>query len=376
LSANPPEGGAVSGGGVYTNGSNVTVSAVANADFQFLKWTENGTVVSTNPVFAFVVNVPRNLVAHFVSSHCAITVSANPAECGTVSGGGVYTYGSNVFVSATAHYGFKFVNWTENGVVVAYIPSGGYQFVATGDRDLVANFAPATYGVGIVTNPYQGGSYTGNGVYTHGDQVTVKAFANTGYQFVNWTEYGEVFSTEPEYVFTALGSRSLNANFKQVGKVTVLVNMPGGEVLGGGVYELGDEVTLEAIPAPGYKFVNWSKGREMLSTDNPYRFTVTEDLVIVANFVEDGSVAIDPIDAGAVMIYPNPTSADITVVLNDAALNIVEMELYDLTGKKVHLQTVNQPFATLQMSGLASGVYVLKVFLNQGDPVVWRVVKN
>jgi len=385
VSANPAEYGAVTGGGSFNYGADVTVSAVANANFQFLNWTENGAVVSTAANYTFMVQGARNLVANFVPSTVEITLSANPPDGGTLSGAGVYPYGTLVGVkvnngSIPPDYDFK--NWTENGNIIS--SNHIITFHATQSRHLIANFIPAFYEIPVYANPYEGGIVTGGGVYTYGTNVTITAAANEGYQFLNWTKFhlgnGTVVSTEPVYSYQIVGdgwgNTAFMAYFKQGAKVTVMVNMPGGEVLGGGIYELGDEVTVEAIPAQGYKFVNWSRGREVLSTDNPYRFTVTEDLVLVANFAEDGSVAIDPIDAGAVMIYPNPTSSDITVVLNDATLKIVDIELYDLTGKKVHQQTVNQPLATLQMSGLAAGVYVLKVFLNQGEPVVWRVVKN
>jgi len=52
------------------------------------------------------------------------------------------------------------------------------------------------------------------------------------------------------------------------------------------------------------------------------------------------------------------------------------MELYDLFGKKVHQQTVNQSYGTLTMNELAQGVYILKVQLSQGDVAVRKVVKN
>ena len=53
-----------------------------------------------------------------------------------------------------------------------------------------------------------------------------------------------------------------------------------GTVTGGGDYAAGTECTLTATPTAGYVFVNWSDG----STENPYTFTVTSDVNIVANF--------------------------------------------------------------------------------------------
>lgn len=49
---------------------------------------------------------------------------------------------------------------------------------------------------------------------------------------------------------------------------------------GDGTYLYGEVATLNATPAIGYNFVNWSNGK----TANPYSFIVTEDVEIAANF--------------------------------------------------------------------------------------------
>ncbi len=57
----------------------------------------------------------------------------------------------------------------------------------------------------------------------------------------------------------------------------------GGTVLGTGAYQEGATATLTATPNTGYKFVNWTKGGETI-TDNPYTFTVSDNVALVANF--------------------------------------------------------------------------------------------
>ena len=46
-----------------------------------------------------------------------------------------------------------------------------------------------------------------------GQSCTVRAFANSGYVFLNWTENGNVVSTNATYTFTMEGNRNLVANF-------------------------------------------------------------------------------------------------------------------------------------------------------------------
>jgi hypothetical protein len=52
-----------------------------------------------------------------------------------------------------------------------------------------------------------------NGLYLQGQTCSLSAVPNDGYYFNNWTENGEVVSTEPFYSFTVTGDRSLVANF-------------------------------------------------------------------------------------------------------------------------------------------------------------------
>lgn len=51
-----------------------------------------------------------------------------------------------------------------------------------------------------------------------------------------------------------------------------------------GTYEEGAEVTLTATPNRGYRFLNWTKGGDIVSTLPTYTFTITENIELVANF--------------------------------------------------------------------------------------------
>lgn len=73
--------------------------------------------------------------------HSAVDTSVAPAAGGMAVGDGVYTNGTSSTVTATANDGFRFVNWTENGVVVSGAAS--YTFTNIINQSLVANFAPA-----------------------------------------------------------------------------------------------------------------------------------------------------------------------------------------------------------------------------------------
>ena len=68
----------------------------------------------------------------------SITVSASPAEAGTVSGGGFYSSGETCTVTAIPAEGYSFVNWTEDGEEVS--TEATYSFTVTEDAVYVANF--------------------------------------------------------------------------------------------------------------------------------------------------------------------------------------------------------------------------------------------
>ncbi len=68
----------------------------------------------------------------------------------------------------------------------------------------------------VSANPAEGGVVTGGGEFEETDEITVKAVANDGYEFVNWTENEVEVSTDAEYTFEVLADRALVANFKEV----------------------------------------------------------------------------------------------------------------------------------------------------------------
>ena len=148
VSADPSNGGSVSGGGSYQQGQSCTVTATANSGYAFQNWTENGSVVSTDANYTFTVNGNRTLVAHFsvqAPNEYFVNVSANPSNGGSVSGEGTYQQGQSCTVTATANSGYAFQNWTENGNEVS--TDANYTFMVNANRDLVAVFsASSPYG--------------------------------------------------------------------------------------------------------------------------------------------------------------------------------------------------------------------------------------
>ena len=371
VSANPSNGGSVTGGGTFTYGQSCTVTATANTGYTFSNWTENGNVISSNADYTFTVEGNRNLVANFTAITYTITVSANPSNSGTTSGGGTYTHGQSCTVIATSADGYTFMNWTENGSVVS--TDANYSFIVTSNRSLVANFEeqqPDTYNINVSPNPNIGGTVTGGGNYNGGQQCTVTATANTGYTFVNWTENGEVVTTNASYTFIVTGNRTLVANFT-LNSYTITVTADpteGGRVTGSGNYDHGASCTLTATANENYEFINWTKNGIEVSTDATYTFMVTASEEYVAHFYFDDLVGEN---ASTCQIFPNPFTSSLSITTENAAQSV---SVYDLNGRLLMKQSINELQFEIDLSQLTHGTYLLQI--DYGDSrSVHRIMK-
>ena len=123
-------------------GSELTVTATPNEGWDFLNWTENGEVVSTNPIYTFTVTGPRNLIANFRRLNFIIQIQINPEGAGQVEGAGTYPQDAEVMLHAIPHQGYNFENFTEinTGDVIKNNP---FWFIVTQDQTYSASFIPS-----------------------------------------------------------------------------------------------------------------------------------------------------------------------------------------------------------------------------------------
>ena len=285
-----------------------------------------------------------------------ITTSSEPAEGGTTTGGGIYNYGASVTVSAFANAGYSFINWTEDGTEVSNHTE--YTFIVTEDRDLVANFEEiATYEITTSSEPAEGGTTTGGGIYNYGASVTVSAFANAGYSFINWTEGGTEVSIHTEYTFVVTENRDLIANFEEIATYEITTSSnpeEGGTTSGGGVFEYGTSVTVSALANAGYSFVNWTEDGTEVSNDTEYTFVAIENRNIVANF--DYEMAVADIENNRVKIYPNPVTGLLTIKGISLKTELIITNTY---GEIVFKTVTKNNELTIDVSELPAGMYFI-----------------
>ena len=226
--------------------------------------------------------------------------------------------------------------------------------------------APETYNLNLEVNPPDGGNVSGAGAYEEGTEVTLTATPNEGWAFVNWTDGEEVLYADETYVFTMPAADvNLTANFAMVDyQLTVTIDPEGaGSVTGADTYNMGQEVTLEALPNEGWTFVNWTDGEEVLSADETYVFTMpAADVTLTANYSSTTSVAETNYSV-PITIYPNPAQNHITIEGIEGKSTV---EVFSIIGAKLMRLENQSGSIKLDVSNLENGLYIITVNAENG----------
>lgn len=234
-----------------------------------------------------------------------------------------------------------------------YDPTNPSQY--NGTRPTVKNqialgFSSLDAAVFATVSPEGTGLVSGEGIYPLGETCSLTATASSNdYVFVNWTENGEVISTNAQYSFTVTGNRHLVANFLQFRvDITAFADPDeGGTVTGAGNYLLGQTCTLTATANDGYSFVNWTENGQEVSTSNTYSFTVTGNRALVAHFV-------DPIGVVLADYYPDNTNPGSPYVMMTWNPDVIETMIGDETSTTF---TTYMPFYTTYNYSISEALF-------------------
>ncbi|OAV70863.1 hypothetical protein Barb4_01068 [Bacteroidales bacterium Barb4] len=277
-----------SGDSVYAHNTKATVEASANTGYHFEWWTnEADSIISRENPYTFVVTGQRRIQAHFDRNRYKVEVSAR--ENGRIkSGGGSYLYGDMATAEAVADSGYHFLKWTDSRSRMVSGNNPG-SFAVMEDMTVEANFYPNSF---LVDLSAENGKITaGRGVYQYNALVTVKAEGDKDYFFVMWTDArGDSVSGDNPYSFivdkpTVLRAIYTKSFYEVEVKVTVTTGEHGRIKSGDGTFAYKSEVTAEAEPGEGYRFVKWTDmNGDSISSENPYRFTATGDRILWAYF--------------------------------------------------------------------------------------------
>jgi hypothetical protein len=214
ISANGTQGSA-SGGGTYTIGSTVTIAAIPNPGYRFVRWSDNNTNASRD----ITVSANANYIAYFTLQTYSVTLQG---DNGTFTGSGTYMYNNVATITATPNTGYDFVKWSDNNT------NASRSITVTSNVTLTATFAIKQYSVTLTAGT--GGTVSGAGNYNHGQSVTITATPSAGYDFVKWSDN----VTTASRTFNATENVTLTATFAIKQYTVSLTAGTGGTVSGAG----------------------------------------------------------------------------------------------------------------------------------------------
>ena len=130
-----------------------------------------------------------------------------------------------------------------------------------------------------------------------------------------------------------------------------LPDINAGTTTGAGTFDAGSSVTVEAIPAPGFSFEEWTEGGLQVSTTASYNFGINSNRILVANFavIISGPPGVDLGAAG-----------DFAILAGSGVSN---------TGVSTIITGDVGSFPTATMNGLLSG-NVNGILYTAADPLV------
>lgn len=275
-------GGSVTGGKLYLEGTDATITATPAEGYHFVRWSD-GVIDATR---TFTVTTDITLTAEFAINVYNVTLSA---VNGTVTGAGEYNHGTEVTLTATPNEGYRFVKWSDGDT------NATRTITVTADVTLIAEFAINVYTVTLNADDEKG-RVVGAGSYSYGETVTIVALANEHYHFVKWSDGDE----NDVRVITITDNITLTAEFApNMYELVLTCNSEEGRVIGAGSYEYGKEVTIVAMPNSGYHFVKWSDGDE-----NDVRTIVIEsNITLTAEFASNVSVGVEELKESNIIAY-------------------------------------------------------------------------
>ena len=211
-----------------------------------------------------------------------------------------------------------------NGITIAETPTPFISERLVSNTGVDYKFAVASENEqeGTVKSSHETGSQKEN------TKITITAKALDGFVFEKWiNEKGDLLSTENPYAFSLTRDTAIYARFKKVEIPQPVyydfILIPPTEIVGSvsskpgpGRLEERTTITVTATPKSGFVFDKWVNGNNItLSTQNPYRFSLTGDMIVYAEFKENQNpgpvyydfVIIPPTETvGTVSSYPGP----------------------------------------------------------------------
>ncbi len=201
----------------------IDLSALTGADGCYILSVDTRKIVDAEGFAGDEVRFAEWL--QFLGGNVPVTVLAEPEEGGVVAPEtGEHAYGRKLTLTAEAAEGYDFSHWTSGGEIVSRETE--LSVFPVDSVAYTAHFAPRKYYVEV---RHEGGDLEGqgSGYYSHGDQLSLKVKAQTGWSFDGWRLNGEPLSTSKTFSHKVEAEGLIEACFTSR-NAEVIVEVPQG----------------------------------------------------------------------------------------------------------------------------------------------------
>ena len=153
----------------------VTISAIANYGYHFSHWNDGN---SDNPRVVKVTKDQTYMADFYKNTYHIITNCDD--QMGSVSAPQSAEYLDEITISATANYGYHFIQWSDGNT------DNPRTLELTQDTLLTAEFAAHQYSITTHSSDSERGITQGDTTVNYLEYVTISAIANYGYHFSHW----------------------------------------------------------------------------------------------------------------------------------------------------------------------------------------------
>lgn len=213
------------------DGTKVTIEALADNGYHFLKWTDAGAPTSVTR--EVIVDSNKTITAQFevdALDEFQVTYEAIPNGSATMDGAGTYADGETCKIKVNVSAGYTLGDVLVDGIKVPLNSQNEYSFVVeknikvTINCDLIPEPDKFTLTVRTDTNnTTQGGVGIGSaknlatdsGEFVDGTTATIHATATEGYSFGGWWKDGVKISDDVNFSVTVDATKTYIAKFTQ-----------------------------------------------------------------------------------------------------------------------------------------------------------------
>ena len=276
--------GVAEGSGFYPYGSRVAVQARAKEGYHFVCWEENGFPVSDSARMEVELLRGRSLQAAFEPDTFALQLRLEGAEEIALYGEGRYAYGDTAWlIAGKAPVGYEFQAWRDEAENVLS-EERGFGLRVSKEQSLTAVFAPKSCKVEAIVSGE--GKVEGAGTCRQGDSLLLTAHAGEGWILHAWMLEDRFYCEGDSLMLPVHGDLVLEAVFvpDEVLADPGLNTQDGGTVLSPGRLPVSGTARIEALPAPGYRFLYWTEGDTVVSSRSRYEVAAARAGKLLAHF--------------------------------------------------------------------------------------------